>query len=89
MRTFEKLKPGREAPEILGSSGREAPFFPDRLLFSGVKLSKMVGAKRPKIWGILKPGFPENKTWKQDLRKFSKNKTLRLRSCWPNLNGGF
>ena len=56
MRTFEKLKPGREAPEILGSSEREAPKnFQAFLLFSGVKLSKIVGAKRPKIWDTLKP----------------------------------
>ena len=63
MRIFEKLKPwARSARNLVFIWARSAQKISAFLLFSEVKPSKMVGAKRPKIWGILKSGFPENKT---------------------------
>ena len=66
MRIFEKLKPWARSARNLGFTwARSAQKISAFLLISEVEPSKMVGAKRPKIWGILKPDSqkikPENR----------------------------
>ena len=62
MRIFEKLKPWARSARNLGFTwARSVQKFSGFLLISEAKPSKMVGAKRPKIWGYIKTGFPENK----------------------------